>query len=515
MKIFTLILLFFCTLQVTAQDFKTNWGKVVSLETRNANYFNYMRMLKIIDGHYYVESRGKKSSKLFIYTMDHKLVAETAISFEDKDLKLSNVMKTPEGVYAYFYEDNKKKKKINIYLSKIEEGKFGTLSTPIDLEYGKKSMSGERGIYYMDAIGYDFNFTSDSSSIAFTSAISTKRSKDPEKVKVVMMDKSLNRMWEKVYEFPLEDERTNIQSSVISEEGKIYYLAKYSKRLSKPSKKLPSDTYKIIEASEKDWKIYDIDLEDGREITKIGLYPSKKKNQAFHIAGVYTTKETKTREGEGVFYQRFDAINNRLDAPITKKLTRGVHVNLKLRKNRKGKEREVKDEDPYTLNDRTELEDLFSYDDGSFGFICEDNYIFTDTKGGQVRQRYYSSDIMVYIFNADGTLRQATEVSKNYGGDYGSYACAFKNDKIYLMCNTGISRGKMKGEKKKPKYPQVYTGLVIVDSKTGELVASERMFRNPINQFIFNPAYGKFNEDYFLFGKQKDEKCRFGTIKLN
>lgn len=267
---------------------------------------------------------------------------------------------------------------------------------------------------------------------------------DPESYSLSVLDRDINRLWQKNVTLPYEDDLFDMASARVDNAGNVYLLGLIFKEKRKTKRRGEVNySYKIFAYRDQGntVKDYPVALEDrflsdmqieilnNRDIICAGFYSERSTS---NVRGTYfITIDGATKEIKSKSFKDFDL--NFITQNMTPRETRRA---------RKAEERGGAELFSY------DLDKLLIGKDGSAILIGEQYYVqtvTTTTGTGTMRQttttyHYYYNDIIVVKINPEGVIEWNVKVPKaqhtvNDGGFYSSYTMLIVKGNICFLFN--------------------------------------------------------------------------------
>lgn len=482
-----------------AQEYKVKWSPVQKVPTTVAfKYGKYIGfdLLDINENNYYLYMDSEKSNPVYTYDHNHKLISKknTNTQFNNVPITLYNSIRTSSGLFRVFGYVDKKMNISKFLISKIEDGKFSPIKVAYSFEDIKNPnfstyLFGLRNSYFDYAVSDNGKFV-----ITIRSLFRGDKEENSQLLSIVVYDENLQVVWDKVQEFPDENKQINDFRCDVSNSGEGIVIA--TLKIDKEYRALygNASNYKIFVISKDKTNEYDLKLDADKLLTRLSIYKSDKEENEFKLVGFYASKESKSTIG--LYYASLNLITGEIqfkNYPFQKEFLEKI-----------GKKE--------TLSDNYYIEELHTFDDGSFSLIAQE-----DSYGSN--SLYFSKGLIIARFSSEGNLMNIEYIDKsisNFNGPYTGFASFYLNDKIYLIFNTtknAIQRKEL-GETYSSGVKTVYTDLAIIGND-GLLEHQQVLFKEKdLGGFYFTPdTYGNTLEKLLIFAVEKNA-FKVGTIEL-
>jgi hypothetical protein len=334
-----------------------------------------------------------------------------------------------------------------------------------------------------------------------------KEKKRTEHVEMVVLDKDLNRIWQRSVLRPADKKRSNYLDVTVNNAGEAFLLERTQTgnliSLYGNTRDFNFYIHKFDAAGEKGKRV-EIKKED-KEISTLDL--SFNFNEDLLALGFYTDRTASTRTVGGTVYYRFDTRGMRVEA---KKLdpfdidfiTFGENDGKANRMKNRAKRGGISE-----LN--IQFRDVVYRSDGGAILIGEEYYMTrnTDEDGITTSYTHYYNDIILINLDASGQVVWGEKVLKRQAlttglsrlnpafGEctFASFSYAVNKDKISLFFNDHVNNTSLK-EKRREVRPTPGTlrsnfCMVSVDQR-GEM-EKEILFYSKDNKVIFYPAFAR------------------------
>ncbi|MEM1217052.1 MAG: hypothetical protein AAGJ82_15260, partial [Bacteroidota bacterium] len=507
--------LFFVLPFLASQPYTIDWGPE---NRREGGLFSNYRLVGLTDDAYHLVMRPRKSNTLLSFSMDHRLIANSAINFRfgKQDLKLKDFVETRAGRFAYFAEFDKRADTWSLYVSPFKNNKFGEIKRAYSHAYQAQflfnvfSVNNNLGGDIVD----NLTVSPDSSQVAFVNVLSSRARDSNDAYAIAVFDEAFNLRWKKVQAFPYDDRFLEVIQTTVSNDGTLYLLARLLDRptlfVKKEDRGLPRYDYKVFKVTENDLATFDITLEEGTAPQYAGLFFPDANSANFLVGGFYTTNER--RSGlKGLFLNRVNVTNNTVDSkmhPLDREFLADL-VTRRAAKQDRG------------LNSNFRIRNFLQFADGSLGFIAEEFFVTVTQSMGpnntwQERTVYHSNQIVLPRFSAEGELLNIQKIDKAFRSqNFGmtSYAMALANGKVYLIYNdfkNSEERRELRGE---GRGRGRYTDLSVID-ENGEITTQETLFSSREIDMTFIPRQSDYSATHLLLTAVKGKRYKCGLLKL-
>lgn len=516
----TLLLLFALLVgNVSAQtEYETNWSAPQKIPRGNNTP---MYNLGVMDGNYYLSFVNGKSNTIHRYNLDHKYIGkqELVIQKDKKNIAIREVLHTKAGYFGYSGYYNAKESSYSLIAYDMKDGRFKNrrkiFDQPLKLSGlrsasgGKFSLFGNRASSQSGVPNSDFVMSADSSKLAFHNLLTDRNYFAEDQIMVGLFDKDLNLLWKKKQPLNYQDRDLSIIQATVSVKGEIFVLARLFERRRTKDRKLPRYDYKVFHITKDNFKEYDVELNRDNAPADAGLFIPPEEN-AVVVGGLYTNAE---RRGGllGSFLFRIDLANGQVEDRVFKFSPRDLEVVLNKNRIRKGKGLPE-----YHYN----IKDFINFSNGSMAMVTEATWAVTTStpnpNGGFNRTvTYYSDDLLMPTFTADGQLEKVGVIDKYFSSGSSinqSYGIGWDEGKVYLLYNdrkTGKERKEigMKGTSN-------YTDMTVF-SAFGEQLYQGTLFNNRSIKSTFAPRYTSCREGQLMVLSFRAGKYLVGLIDLD
>lgn len=506
-----LCFLFVANMPASAQNVHVDWGNVeksarrtvtTKIIGRDASGFYVLSQKSIGRDEIYLEKYDNKSNQLF----QKELVFPSP---DGKKVAFENILMVDDQLLMFTSFYNKKQDKNYAFVSKVS--KDGTVDNKFkqidEITAEKKRNNGN----------FDFILSHDSSKIlVYHNEPYEKNAQERFSVKV--MDKDLNILWGKEISVPFRDKDFSISNYTVSNDNKVYMLAKIQE--GKREKKGGKPNYKYIVLSyaekEKEPNEYLISLGD-KFISDITFELDGKNNLT--CAGFYSQKNSSGVGG--TFFMKIDAKSKNVTSKNIKDFDAKILGQFM-------SERKAKKESSELAN--YDIRKLITKEDGGSVLVAEQYYViqrtYTTTTNGVTTTRtvtyYYYNDIIMVDIAKSGDINWVTRIPKMQvttedGGYYSSFALCIYKDKIHLVYNDNkknVSNYDPKKMRQMGKVKKTVTMLVTVDSK-GEYTKTP-LFTNKKAAAIARPKlHLQTTKDELVMQAVKGRNFMFGKLNFD
>ena len=491
-----------------SQSYKPEWGPVYKKE---GGLFAPYRLVGMDNDHYYLLMQPRKGGTLLKFDFNHKLASNQKLDFKYKKKKihLQKFIETKNGTYGYLSAHDPKTNEWNVFSSQFTGGKFSPIKRAYSHPFKMKKFFLWGLSNYSNDRGHELVISDNKSLVGFTNVVDNLKKEGEESIKVALFDADMKLKWEKTQKFKYKDKSISILQTVIGNDGVVYVLGKiWDRQKNKKPKGLPKFDYKVFRITEQEMAEYPIDLGPTLAPTDAGLFFPKSNENEFILAGFYTNANKKSGI-QGVFY----ASGNMQEGIKNTKTTKFESEFLENLARKKDIEKDR------GLRHSFDIDNFFELQDGSIGFIAEEDYVISHTSrdgNGNTRTSYtyYTNDIIIPRFGADGSLTNIEKVEKFFSSQaygYTSYSVAVHDNQIFLLFNDHKSRADRKKMKGKRRW--TYTDLVVIDEE-GYIATNKTLFNSNEIDLNFIPSMSDYYGNKFLVGSASMKKYSFGIIDL-
>ncbi|MEM9849917.1 MAG: hypothetical protein AAF847_18650 [Bacteroidota bacterium] len=391
-----------------------------------------------------------EKEKVFLESYDSnmklKRAEELDLKYKKKDRAFEDVIYMNDQLYLLTSFHNKVKKKNYLFKQKVSR-RLAISDRDIEMigELDTKSIIKEGG--------FDFVQSKDTSKLLVYHALPYQKG-ERENFKLRVFDESFSELWSKNIRLPYNDEIFKVKEYRIDDDGNVYLLGLlYFDKARAVRNGLPNYQYVILTYLNKgeDEDEYKIKLRD-KFITDLTFRNDRKGNLI--CSGFYS--ERSAVGAKGTYFLKLDLetgeiYNENLKEFDFELLTQDYSAGK--RRRAEAAERSG-DESRQAELYRFVLDELILRSDGGALLIGEQYYVFEDYYqdfrgtvgfGGappvtRVDYYYHYNDIIIVNIQPDGEIEWSTripktQVTRNDGGYYSSYAMSIVRDKIYFIFN--------------------------------------------------------------------------------
>jgi hypothetical protein len=512
----SMILLSVSSSALSAQKY-LSWGPSYKIKGSSEMY----KFLGILGDSYYFVQKPNDANIIQRFNFRHELISETRYNHvkNRERLKIHGGIETRKGSFIFSHQFNQKYKEWILYVSEMSNG---TPTAPreawfeeIDIETSRLRRAYQDYEYDYGQVDGGLIMSEDSSKVAFVNIIPGNDFRDEDVIAIGVFDDRMQLIWKEMFYYKFADKRYEIKQSVVTNEGEIYLVCKLDdpveydgKVKSIREKNLPRFEYYLYHINREGILPYKVDLGRGGAPMDVALFFPDRETNRFLMAGFYTDDEHRYRI-KGMFFSYGD--KNFQNTSIKKHQFRenflaGLVSDKAIQKG-KG------------LESSYQILDVLNYDDGSIGFIAENNYVRdlsqTDFYGRWYERVIYVSDeLIIPRFNSEGVLLNIEKIPKQFDSDfaqYTSYAIALNKGLTYLIFNDYKS-GKEKQEI--AKKGRRFTDLLVLGQR-GEIVGHQTLFTEREIELEFNPLLCDYNDEFFLIGSKRGNKFSMASLQFN
>lgn len=492
-----------------SQSYKPEWGPVYKKE---GGLFAPYRLVGMDTDYYYLLMQPRKGGTLLKFDFNHKLVSNQKLNFKykKKNIQLEKFIETKNGRFGYLSAHDPKTNEWNVFSSQFTAGKFSPIKRAYTHPFRMKKLFLFAGYSKLsNDTGNKLVVSDNKSLVGFTNVVDNLKKGGEESIKVALFDANMELMWEKTQKFKYQDKSISILQTVIGNDGVIYVLGMiWEKQKNKKAKGLPNYDYKVFRITEQDMTEYPIDLGPTLAPTDAGMFFPKSDKNEFVLAGFYTDANRKSGT-QGVFYasgNKQEGIKNIKTTKFESKFLENLARKKDIEKDR-------------GIGYGFDIDNFFELRDGSIGFIAEEDYVISHTYrdgngNSSTSYTYYTNDIIIPRFGADGNLTNIEKVEKNFSSQnygYTSYSVAIHDNQVFLLFNDHKNRADRKKMKGKRRW--TYTDLVVLDEK-GNIATNKTLFNSNEIDLNFIPSMSDYYGDKFLVGSASMKKYSFGIMDL-
>lgn len=365
-------------------------------------------------GHYVYFFERKRTfsleSTMFMSKYDNEFNEVWSYDFlAEKDDVVTYGLRALKDNFIWLISDEPKRNTLNYYLAPINrEGDLGKKVKVNTVQFENRR----------DEPAVEWTVSEDSTMIAVTHTFDREKEKLDFEYNVAVVDDQLNELWSKQVRLRKSQEQVDVISSVIGNDGAHYMLVKeYDSRNAKETKKKRSRKGKRKKVAAYDLKIYKLgEGMDQPEILEMDLNDKFARGASLKVAengditciGMFSH----LRRGNinGVYYLKMDSSGNPITSNV-KAFSKGDLEYLGKRNTDKDKSGDEGIDGFFTFGDQLTLTD------GTIVVTAEENFQQTSTDGrGNTTITYYSNDIVVIIFEPDGTVSSIKLIPKRQRG---------------------------------------------------------------------------------------------------
>ncbi|RYD83224.1 MAG: hypothetical protein EOP53_01480 [Sphingobacteriales bacterium] len=489
-----------------AQNVHVNWGKIekasrrtqaTGIIGRDANGFYVLAQKTIGRDEVYLEKYDNKSNRIFQKELTFPAPDGKKVNFEKLIMVDGQML-----MFTSFY--NRKLDKNYAFVTKVSNnGESDKSFKQIDeITAEKKRNNGN----------FDFILSHDSTKIlVYHNEPYEKNAQERFSVKV--MDKNLNFIWEKDISVPFRDKDFRISDYTVSNDNKVYMLARIQEGNREKKGGRPNYKYIILSYGEKDKTPNEYLVSLGEKfISDINFQLNNQNNLV--CAGFYSLKNSSGVGG--TFYMTIDsktkAVTNKSVKDFDEKILGQFMSERKARKNNS----ELQNYD---------LRKLITKEDGGSVLVAEQYYVvehtYTDKNGTHTTYYYHYNDVILVDIAKSGEINWVSRIPKmqvtaNDGGYYSSFAICVYKDKINLVYNDNkknIEKYDPKKLRSMGKVKKTVTMLVTVDSK-GKYTKTP-LFTNKKKAAIARPKlYLQTTKDEMVMQAIKGRNFMYGALRF-
>lgn len=493
-----------------------NWGPSYKVKGSSEVY----KFLGILGDSYYFVQKPNDDNIVQRFNFKHELVSETKYKYvrNRERIKIHGGIETRSGFFIYSHQLSEKYKEWILHVSEIRDGK---ITEPAEAYFQQIDIESARLRKAYRSFEYDFGdvdgglvISEDSSKVAFVNIIPGNDFRDEDAVAVAVFDDRLQLIWKELFYFKFSEKRYDIEQSVVSNDGEIYLVGKLDdpvdydgKIKSMREKNLPRFEYYLYHINQDGILPFKVDLGKREAPMDVALFFPDRETDQFLVAGFFTDDEHRFRQ-KGIFFaygdKHFSSTSYKKHY-FSEDFLAGLVSNKAIEKG-KG------------LESTYQIMDILNYQDGTIGFIAENNYVRdlsqTDIYGRWFERIIYVSDeIIIPRFRTDGSLINIEKIPKNFDSElpqYTSYAMAIHNGLTYLIFNDYKSGEERKETGKKGRR---FTDLVVI-GRNGQFLGYETIFTEREIELEFNPRLCDFNKDFFLIGSKRGNRFSMATLQF-
>jgi len=504
------ILLMLCFSTLDAQ-YEVEWASQRNNKIeRNATY----KLLGIVGDRYYAISERNENRLLYTYDLNHNLIEEEDWNFfsKNRDYRIQEIITTPSDTFFYIHELSQQHKEWIIYVCRYRDGKF---TDPEEIYFEKyedvarsrlSDMFNNYGAYVRKNGG--IVMSPDSTKLAFVNVVMPSSHNQDEIVSVVVWDSGLQESWRASYDYNMSNDRFDIKSIKISNDGIVYALAELEKDLELDKgivplkrKNLPRTQYVVYRIDRSGIVSNNISIDKKNGIVEAGLFFKDKSSSDFVIAGFYSDG-TKSYRMSGLFWSECSADLE--------------HTGMKLH----AFEKEIWK----NMSHDYVIEEGLFFDNGSTGFVSENYEVrIVNNNNGFNRNAfgvnnfrsfsYYSGELVIPRFSSTGELIHTFFIQKNYDSPVSastSYAMAYDGYQYYIMFNDTKRKKQAKATGMKGRQ---FTDMIVLTS-SGEISSDVSLFSEREEDVLFSPYLFCTDNEHIAFGGFRNGRMLVGKIKL-
>jgi hypothetical protein len=470
-------------------------------------------------GHYvyfYDASSRGYSVLLEKYSPEFKLLYGKAFTSDVKNLS-SMGMEYLKGQFALMlYERNNRDDYLKFSAIPISlEGKAKKAVTIAKMRYERKR----------DIPSTRWMISQDTTKLLFTAYSDNNKDDIRMDMFLSVLDKEFNTLWDKQFKLGYSEEQVNIRNWAVSDEGTVYALAKiYDTNKARETKKTKGKrvaNYRmvVLQFKEGDDKPseFELNLNDAfvksatvrinpqGDLTALGFYANDFKGLV-----------------QGAFLMKMDAESGKIKIAKKKEFSQRdlAFMGDDNTKKKKGEE---------GLESQFSFRDVIFLEDGSTLMTAEENYSVTYTvrtgRTYSTRTVYYSKDIIVINFDAEGSLQTVRMIPKRQKSGastfFQSYTALPGKGKAYFFYNDDKKNLK-KPLGEKTNYTSNFNDAVTVMTSVDDNGKMERtpLFKGKDVESLFIPQRSSAIDENSLFFVTMKPKMlgksdfRMGTINL-
>lgn len=520
MKKILFILFAFTTMFAVAQLPQTNKVDVTWGEAFKSKKTIYSKVLKTKGDLIYVLKfdKGKTIIEVIDKNLNSKKEFEVSEEMNGEDLTYEGLVSFQDNFVMMGSLKNKKDKTNSLYYSTIsEDGKQSTWTQLVSMDYTKKWKAG----------GFSYDISQDSTKFMLYYNLPYEAKDAPEKFGFMVLDESLNQMWQKEIELSYNESLFHVTNFEVDDNGNAYILGREYAAKEDRVKGAVNYKYHILSYKNEglDYKDFEISLED-KFITDITFGFS---NDNITCGGFYS--ENGQSSIKGTFYVLIDGETQKTLKSTYKAFDEDfITQDWSERQIKKAKKKEVKKNKAIEAYEY-DLRDFIIHSDGGVTMLAEQYYVHvvttttTDANGNTTTRttyHYYYNDIIIVDIGADGAINWASKIDKyqhsiNDGGYMSSYALMIADDKLHMIYNMSARDVYEKDEKKelsKDEKKAYLTLFVTVDSK-GEIEEEILIDNRQEETFIVPKLCEEFGDNQmFIFTQRGSKTKKLGTLTL-
>lgn len=420
---------------------------------------------------------------------------------QGKKLNFEEIVLLKGNLLAFFSRYDGDQDKNIVYVQKISPENGTAIGEPKEIDYITAFKKRNKG-------SFGFVLSEDSTKLLILHNEHYDRYSN-EKFSYKLIDDKASELWSVSLELPYRDKYFTIDNYAVSNEGKVYMLAKIMKEKEDRERKKPSYRYDLIsydyakkELNETEIKVGDKFISDAG----FGIGP----NNTIMAGGFYSNK---SEDGlAGVFFVTIDKDNKKIVSQGSKDFSAEFLGGL-MSERRAGKHKEL-----YYYK----IDHMVLRSDGSFDMIAEQYYVHVVTNYNPrgvttTTYHYYYNDIIVASVSPDASINWIKAVPKfqhstDDGGYFSSYSFCHADGNLYFIYNENP-----KNLAKPKKYPRngISRKMVTVMAKMDDKgnVEKKALFSAKTEKIYTRPKVSlQLNDNQALFYAIKRKKFKFGII---
>ncbi len=504
----------FCQIEITDRaDIK--WGEEIKFK-KGTTFKDYIGKDK---KNYFLIKSIKRGDAYAINSFDKNLKLKNEVIIDMKirggstmDYEAAYLIQNEIFIFSSFAD---KKTRINkLYCRTFDKDTFkaGKLTEIAELPYEKKRKTGGFGLEISD---------DEETLLIYLNKPYQKNA--PERYGFTIIDKDLNKLWEKDIELPYTEQFFIIENYTINNDGDVYLLGQEFKEDKKDRiKGKPNYKYHVLAYLDKGKKVkdYEINLED-KFITDITFKVAK--NGDLICSGLYS--KNGTSGVKGAFYMVIDfetrqIKNNSLKEFDESFITQGWSDKAIT----KAKKKEIKKDKAIELYEY-DLKDFILREDGGAVLVAEQYYVrvvtttTTDSQGRTTTRttyHYYYNDIIVVNITPKGRIEWATKIEKNQhsvndGGYLSSYALQVIGDQLFFIFNESARTYFEKEERKEMnrKDKKAYLTILTTVESNGEYEKEILVNVSEESTYPVPKLSGQISDNEMMLYTRKGKRRRF------
>ncbi len=375
---------------------------------------------------------------------------------------------------------------------------------------------------------FEFRLSRDKSKLLIYSKLPFEKN-EPEKFELLVLDKTMNPLWQKQITIPYKDQLFDLESMRVSNDGEVHLLGLvYKDKRTEIRKGEANYSFELLSYYDKGAREERTPLSlPGKFITdmQIGLLD----NKDIVCAGFYS--ETGTLTIKGTYFLKLDAKTRTVVTNSSKEFDLDfVAQNLTEREARKVGRRAENDKDIELFQFR--LDQLVVDNIGGVFLVGEQFYIkrvVTSTRNpttGAVTTRtdyyYYYNDIIAIRIGADGEILWSQKIPKrqmsiNDGGARSSYAFGVRNGQLLFIYNDSAENLNYTGRGPVARAEMnSLSGVVMLCavSGTGEVKRQPVFGAKEVNVIIRPRVCEQISSSEFVLFGQRGKKQQFAIMNI-